>query len=129
MTASRRSWPRASPSRSPISSVQERGVIHVAKVLWDKLGIAAAIRKRGPSGKAKLPFEPALLAMTLQRLERPGSKLACYERWLDRVWLPDAKDLGLHQLYRSLDLLAEHGAAIEEEVFWNSADLFKLPQG
>ncbi len=25
-----------------------------------------------------------------------------------------------------MDLLAEHGDAIEEEVFWNSADLFKL---
>jgi hypothetical protein len=109
-----------------IERVQELGVIHVAKALWDKLGIGAAIRKHGPSSKAKLPFEPALLAMALQRLERPGSKLSCYERWLDRVWLPDAKDLGLHQLYRSLDLLAEHGAAIEEEVFWNSADLFKL---
>jgi len=40
--------------------------------------------------------------------------------------LREAKDLGLHQLYRALDLLAEHGEAIEEEVFWNSADLFKL---
>jgi len=40
--------------------------------------------------------------------------------------LPDAKDLGLHQLYRALDLLAEHGEAIEVDVFWNSVDLFKL---
>ena len=35
-----------------------------------------------------------------QRLDRPGSKLACHERWLDRVRLPEAKDLGL---YLSLD--------------------------
>jgi transposase len=42
------------------------------------------------------------------------------------VWLPEAKDLGLYQLYRAMDILAEHGDAIEEEVFWNSADLFKL---
>ncbi|MGC1954847.1 MAG: IS1634 family transposase, partial [Gammaproteobacteria bacterium] len=47
-------------------------------------------------------------------------------RWLDRVWLPAAKDLSLSQLYRALDVLAEHGDAIEEEVFWTSADLFKL---
>ena len=60
-----------------IERVQEFGVIHVAKALWDRLGIGAAIRKHGPSGKAKLPFEPALLAMALQRWERPGSKLAC----------------------------------------------------
>ena len=72
------------------------------------------------------PHEAALFAMAAQRLDRPGSKLACHERWLDRVWLPEAKDLGLYQLYRAMDLLAEHGDAIEEEVFWNSADLFKL---
>ena len=30
------------------------------------------------------------------------------------------------QLYRALDLLAEHGDAIEQEVFWNSVDLLEL---
>ena len=54
------------------------------------------------------------------------SKLACHQRWLDRVWLPAAKDLAVDQLYRALDVLAEHGDAIEQEVFWHSADLFKL---
>ena len=39
----------------------------------------------------------------------------------------ETKDLGFHQLYRAMDLLAEHGDAIEREVFWNSVDLFKLP--
>jgi len=34
--------------------------------------------------------------------------------------------LALGQLYRALDLLAEHGDAIEQEVFWRSVDLFKL---
>lgn len=109
-----------------IERVQELGVIHVAKALWDKLGIGDAIKKHVLEKKLKVPYEIALLAMALQRLERPGSKLACHERWLDRVWLPEAKDLGLHQLYRAMDLLTEHGDAIEEEVFWNSADLFKL---
>lgn len=109
-----------------IERVQELGVIHVAKALWTRLGIGAAIGKHVREKKLKVPYEIALLAMALQRLERPGSKLACHERWLDRVWLPETKDLGLHQLYRAMDLLAEHGDAIEEEVFWNSADLFKL---
>ena len=42
------------------------------------------------------------------------------------MWLPAAKDLTLSQLYRALDVLAEHGDAIEQEVFWASVDLFKL---
>jgi transposase len=102
------------------------GVAHVAKALWEKLGIGKAIQKQVREKKLKAPHEAALLAMAVQRLDRPGSKLACHERWLDRVWLPEAKDLGLYQLYRAMDILTEHGDAIEEEVFWNSADLFKL---
>ena len=102
------------------------GVTHVARALWAKLGIGDAIKKQVHENKLKAPHEAALLAMAAQRLDRPGSKLACHERWLDRVWLPEAEDLGLYQLYRAMDILAEHGDAIEEEVFWNSADLFKL---
>jgi hypothetical protein len=60
--------------------------------------------------------------MTAQRLDRPGSRLACHERWRKRLVgldgggapspnptdqrLPAAKDLALDQLYRALDLLA-----------------------
>jgi hypothetical protein len=84
------------------------GVVHVAKALWQKLGIGAAIQRRVREKQLKAPHEAALLAMTAQRLDRPGSKLACHERWLDRVWLPEARDLGLYQLYRAMDLLAEH---------------------
>ena len=102
------------------------GVVHVAKALWEKLGIGAAIQTHVREKKLKAPHEASLLAMAIQRLDRPGSKLACHERWLDRVWLPETKDLGLYQLYRAMDILAEHGDAIEVEVFWNSADLFKL---
>jgi Transposase DDE domain len=102
------------------------GVVHVVAQLWARLGIGRAIRERLAAQELQAPHEAALLAMTAQRLARPGSKLACHERWLDRVWLPEARDLSLGQLYRALDLLAEHGDAIEAEVFWASVDLFKL---
>jgi len=109
-----------------IEAVFELGVAHVVEALWKRLGIAAAISARIAEKKLTAPHLAALLAMTMQRLERPGSKLACHERWLQRVWLPEARDLALGQLYRALDLLAEHGDAIEQAVFWNSVDLFKL---
>ncbi|MCB9945412.1 MAG: IS1634 family transposase [Geminicoccaceae bacterium] len=109
-----------------IGAVFELGVVHLVKALWEQLGIGAAVASRIATQKLKAPHLAALLAMTVQRLARPGSKLACHEYFLDRVWLPEAKDLALGQLYRALDLLAEHGDAIEREVFWNSVDLFKL---
>ena len=109
-----------------IEAVFDLGVVHVARRLWDALGIGAALRERIAEKRLKAPHETALFAMVAQRLDRPGSKLACHERWLERVWLPEARELRLSQLYRALDLLAEQGAAIEEAVFWHSADLFRL---
>jgi len=109
-----------------IEAAFELGVVHVARALWAKLGIGEAIQARVVEKQLQAPHAAALLAMVAQRLDRPGSKLACHERWLDRVWLPEARDLGLHQLYRALDVLAEHGAAIERAVFWRAADLFEL---
>jgi hypothetical protein len=102
------------------------GVVHVVAALWARLGIGQAIAARLAVDERRAPHEAALLAMAAQRLARPGSKLACHERWLDRVWLPQAKGLALDQLYRALDVLAEHGDAIEQEVFWQGVDLFRL---
>jgi len=112
--------------RIEIEASFELGVVHVVEQLWARLGIGQAITARLAAQELQAPHEAALLAMATQRLARPGSKLACHERWLDRVWLPAAKNLSLGQLYRALDILAEHGDAIEQEVFWHSVDLFKL---
>ena len=118
------------------------GVVHVVTELWARLGIGQAIAARLAADDRRAPHQAALLAMTAQRLARPGSKLGCHERWLERLVgldgvgapspnptdqrLPPARDLALDQLYRALDILAEHGDAIEEEVFWHGVDLFKL---
>jgi hypothetical protein len=102
------------------------GVVHVAQALWTRLGIAEAIQARVEERQLQAPHAAALLAMVAQRLDRPGSKLACHERWLERVWLPEARDLGLYQLYRALDVLAEHGDTVEQAVLWRAVDLFKL---
>ncbi|WP_296898875.1 IS1634 family transposase, partial [Thiohalocapsa sp.] len=107
-----------------IEAVHDLGVPHVVRELWTKLGIAAAIASRVQGKRQAAAHQAALLAMAAQRLDRPGSKLACHERWRERVWLPEARALSLGQLYRALDLLTEHGEAIEAEVFWHGAELF-----
>ena len=121
--------PAGDKKRDPAIEIEasfEFGIVHVVEQLWARLGIGQAIADRLSAEERHAPHEAALLAMAAQRLARPGSKLACHERWLERVWLPAAKDLSLSQLYRALDILAEHGDAIEQEVFWYGADLFKL---
>lgn len=105
-----------------IEAVVELGVAPVVEALWQRLGIAAAIAARIAAKQPAAPQLAALLAMALQRLERPGSKLACHGRWLAPVWLPAARDLALGRLHRARDLLAGHGDAIGQAVLWTSVD-------
>ncbi|HEY0376726.1 MAG TPA: IS1634 family transposase [Pyrinomonadaceae bacterium] len=110
-----------------IERVYEWGVVLAARHLWDDLGIAAAIQRCAAEVGLSAPHEPALFAMAAQRLDVPGSKLACAERWLpERTWLPEAAGLKIDQFYRALDFLAMWADAIEREVFLRAADLFRL---
>jgi hypothetical protein len=118
------------PRRLPeieIDQVFELGVVLTARALWEELGIGPAVRRRLEAAGSRAPHEAALFAMAANRLDQPGSKLACAERWLpDVAWLPEAEGLKVDQLYRALDLLAAHAETIQEEVFLRTADLFKL---
>src|SRR3954447_11448881 len=110
-----------------IDDVFELGVILAARTLWEELGIGAAIRGCITEGELTAPHELALFAMAAQRLDDPGSKLGCATRWLpDIAWLPEARDLTLHQFYRALDVLAVWSDQIERAVFLRAADLFRL---
>ena len=110
-----------------IERVFELGVVLAARALWEELGIGAALRRRLAAAGLSAPHEAALFAMAANRLDDPGSKLACAERWLpDVAWLPEAAGLTVDQLYRALDVLAVQAEAIEREVFLRTADLFKL---
>jgi hypothetical protein len=110
-----------------IDAALELGVVLAARTLWEDLGIGAAIRGCVAEGELSAPHEMALFAMAAQRLDDPGSKLGCATRWLpDVAYLPEARDLTLHQFYRALDFLAVWSEAIERAVFLRAADLFRL---
>src|SRR5271165_6766757 len=110
-----------------IERVFEFGVVLAARGLWEDLGIGAAIRRCIAESGLTAPHEAALFAMAANRLEQPGSKLACAARWLpDVAFLPDAAGLAVDQLYRALDFLAVWSDRIEREVFLQAADLFRL---
>jgi hypothetical protein len=110
-----------------LDRVFELGVVLAARTLWEDLGIGAAIRRCIAEAELTAPHEAALFAMAANRLEQPGSKLACATRWLpDVAFLPDADGLAVDQLYRALDFLAVWSDRIEREVFLQAADLFRL---
>jgi hypothetical protein len=110
-----------------LDRVFELGVVLAARTLWEDLGIGMAIRRCITDGGLTAPHEAALFAMAANRLEQPGSKLACATRWLpDVAFMPDADGLAVDQLYRALDFLAVWSDRIERDVFLQAADLFRL---
>src|SRR5918912_1457343 len=54
------------------------------------------------------------------------STLACPGPWLpERVYFPEAEGLTLEHLYFALDFLDIHIEAVEREIFFRTADLFR----
>ena len=83
------------------------GIPLTARHLWEELGIGPAVRHCLSKADLTAPHEVALFAMAANRLDDPGSKRACAERWLaDTAWLPEATDLAVDQLCRALDVRA-----------------------
>jgi transposase len=102
------------------------GVVHVARALWEELGIGQVLRGLERPGPRRAPHELALFTMVANRLTEPLSKLACYAHWVpERVYLPEAETLTLEQLYFALDFLDTHSDALEREIFFRTADLFR----
>ena len=102
------------------------GVVHVARVLWEELGIGEILRGLERRQGRRAPHELALFTMVANRLAEPCSKLACHEHWVpERVYCPEAAGLTQEQLYFALDFLDTHIEAVEREVFFRMADLFR----
>ncbi len=114
------------PDDVKLIKTTELGTVLVIEALWERLGIGEALRVATEVSGCRVPYERALLAMTANRLCEPESKLGVWDRWLEKVYLPTCRDLKLAQMYEAMDLFHKHSAAIEERVFFETADLFNL---
>ncbi|HCU24597.1 MAG TPA: IS1634 family transposase, partial [Deltaproteobacteria bacterium] len=104
------------------------GPLLVLERLFEKSGINQALAKVAKQ-HPKLGFDLCKLIFTMAaaRFVNPTSKLKVYEHWQKRLY-PEkiAGNIGLHQLYRALDILAEHKDQIEQDLFWRDRNLFNL---
>ena len=101
------------------------GPLLVLDRLFQNSGINDILNRINAS-HPKLGFNVRSLVFTMAaaRFVRPGSKLKIYEHWQNRLY-PNMVEptIGLHQLYRTLSLLAEHKDEIEQFLFWQDRDL------
>ena len=114
------------PDDLEILRTVELGTVLVIEALWERLGIGKVLRKLLGKGKYAVAYDNALLAMTANRLCEPESKLGVWDRWLERVHLPQCHGLKLRQMYEAMDFLHKHIDAVEEAVFFQTANLFNL---
>ena len=102
------------------------GTVLAIETLRDSIGLRKTFGDIAIANNLPQKYERALLAMTANRLCMPESKLGVWDRWLETVYLPSCCDLKLRHMYEAMDMLYQHAAAVEETVFFHTANLFNL---
>jgi IS4 transposase len=107
--------------------VQSYGEVLVAKALWEQLELTPKLEQLVPSQSLGYDFPLAILVQVLNRLMAPRSRLALMQ-WVEGVYLPEPEEqsVQLHQLYRSLGVLARGKQRLEEALFVQLRDLLSL---
>ena len=114
------------PGDLKIKNTVSFGCVLAIEALWERLGLKRTFSDIIKRKQLKVPYERALLAMTANRLCDPESKLGVWHRWLSKVYLPTCHGLKLKQMYEAMDLFYEHVSEVEENVFFQTANLFNL---
>ena len=114
------------PSDLKIKRTVSFGSVLAIEALWERLGLKKTFSDIVKRKRLKVPYERALLAMTANRLCEPESKLGVWDRWLSKVYLPSCDGLKLKQMYEAMDLFYDHVSEVEENVFFQTANLFNL---
>lgn len=93
----------------------------VYRKLWNTYRIDELLKECRKHYNIKYDFETTVYLMVIDRLLRPQSKLATFNKQGRYIRI---KDVSLHHIYRSLDILANSKKQIEKQLFDRSRSLF-----
>jgi transposase len=107
------------------------GDVYLALALWRGTGLAQLCEQLLPTGKAQVPWEKIASVLVAARLCEPSSELHIAEDWYRRTALADllqlkAEHVNKDRLYRALDKLLMHKAAIEAHLSQRCGELFSI---
>jgi transposase len=107
------------------------GDVYLALALWRGTGLAQLCEQLLPTGKAQVPWEKIASVLVAARLCEPSSELHIAEDWYRRTALADllqlkAEHVNKDRLYRALDKLLLHKAAIEAHLSQRCGELFSI---
>lgn len=95
----------------------------VYEKLWKKLKLEKHLFEVSRSSNHQFDLGQTVFNMVIDRLIRSSSKQEAHRRQDDYYQLPKVE---LHQLYRSLDLLAASKDDLQQRLFYQGRDLFNL---
>jgi transposase len=104
------------------------GSLLVLDRLMGSLGISKVISEiANKHEKLTYDLKKVLFTLITSRFVKPVSKLALYDRWIEKFYpVMVDPDIALQHLYRSLDILAGHKEQIEQSLYEYKKDLFSI---
>lgn len=107
------------------------GDVYLALALWRGTGLAELCARLLPGGKERVAWEKIAAVLVAARLCEPSSELHIAEDWYRRTALGDLLQLEEEQvnkdrLYRALDQLLVHKAALEAHLSRRCGELFAI---
>jgi transposase len=107
------------------------GDVYLALALWRGAGLGDLCERLLPSGKETVPWAKMAAVLVAARLCEPSSELHIAEDWYRRTALCDLLQLdsdlvNKDRLYRALDLVLEHKAALEAHLSRRAGELFAV---
>jgi transposase len=114
-----------------IERSRQFGAVYLALALWRGTGLAELCEQLLPAGKERVPWEKMAAVLVAARLCEPSSELHIAEDWYRRTALSDLLQLDDAQvnkdrLYRALDELLVHKAALEAHLSRRCGELFAV---
>jgi len=111
-----------------ISNAYIYGSLLILDRLMDSLGINAVISKIAITHeKLTYDLKKVLFTLITSRFVKPVSKLALYDRWIEKFYpVMVDHDIALQHIYRSLDIMAGHKEQIEQSLYEYKKDLFSI---
>ena len=107
------------------------GDVYLALALWRGTGLDALCERLLPAGKESVPWAKIASVLVAARLCEPSSELHIAEDWYRRTALSDLLQLddaevNKDRLYRALDHLLAHKAALEAHLSRRCGELFAI---
>jgi hypothetical protein len=107
------------------------GAVWLGWLLWRALKLDALLGALMPPGRESVPWAEVIAILAIGRLCEPSSELHVAERWYRTTALEDLLGVASEamydeRLYRSLDRVLPHKAAIEAHLVSRFGELFDL---